>query len=106
MNHLSVRRRAFAVTTLSAATLLVACEDKRVKALDTGITRDSAVSIISQDLKPGTPPDSFPNVYKRERYLMNGKTFEVLYYTANNEKQPEVNVINKDTVPLEKLTPI
>src|SRR4051794_1609970 len=75
MNHFFVRRKAFAVAALSAASVLVACEDKRVKQLDTGITRDSAVSVIAHDLPPGSPPDSFPNVYKRERYLIAGKNY-------------------------------
>lgn len=108
MKHLSVRRRAFAVATLSAATLLVACEDKRVKALDTGITRDSAVSIISHDLKAGSGPDAFPNVYTRGQFLVNGKTIEVLYFTPDNAKEPDKNfqTNSKDTIPLRKLTPI
>lgn len=100
MNQFSVRRKAALVAGLTAATFLVACQDKRVKALDTGITRDSAVSVISHDLKPGTGPDSFPNVYKRDRFLIAGKNYEVLYFTSNDEKQ------GKDSVPLKKLTPI
>src|SRR4051812_25727195 len=100
MNHLSVRRRAWTVAALSAATLIAACEDKRVKQLDTGITRDSAMSVISHDLPANAGPDSFPNVYDRRRYLMGGKNYEVLLFTANNEKK------GKDTVPLKKLTPL
>lgn len=100
MDQLSVRRRALFIVGLSCATLTTACEDKRVKGLDTGITRDSAVSVISHDLKPGSASDSFPNVYKRDRYLVNGKHLEVLYFTPNNEKA------GKDTVPLKKLTPL
>jgi hypothetical protein len=107
MNHFSVRRKALGVAVLSAASLLVACEDKRVKQLDTGITRDSAVSILSHDLKPGAPPDSFPNVYTRGQFLVNGKTIEVLYFTPDNEKAPPVNQKRTtDTIPLRKLTPI
>jgi hypothetical protein len=100
MHHLSVRRKALTVAVLSTGAVLVACQDKRVKQLDTGITRDSAVSVISHDLKPGSGPDSFPNVYKRDRYLMGGKNYEVLYFTANNEKK------GKDSVALKNLTPL
>ena len=100
MHHSSVRRRVLFVAGLSTAALTAACEDKRVKELDTGITRDSVMSVISHDLKPGSPPDSFPNVYKRDRYLINGKHIEVLYFTPNNEKA------GKDTVPLKQLTPL
>ncbi len=107
MNHLSVRRRVLAVAALSAASVVVACQDKRVQAVDTGITRDSAMSVISHDLKPNAGPDSFPNVYKRERYLIAGKNYEVLYFNGDNAKQPVVNgVAPKDTVPLKNLTPI
>lgn len=107
MNHLSVRRRTAVLAALYAATVLTACEDKRVKMLDTGITRDSAMSVISHDLKPTTGPDSFPNVYKREQFLIAGKHFEVLYFTSNDEKAPVVNAKpTGDTIPLRKLTPL
>ena len=100
MNQTSVKRSAFAAAALTGALFLGACEDKRVKELDTGITRDSAMSVISRDLKPGSGPDSFPNVYRRSRYLLNGKNVEVLYFTSNNEKA------GKDSVATRKLTPI
>lgn len=107
MNHFSVRRKAVTTAALSAAALLVACQDKRVKALDTGITRDSAVSVIAQDLKPGSGPDSFPNVYKREKYLMGGKNYEVLYFNSDNKKQVVVNgKAPIDSIPMKDLTPI
>lgn len=107
MNHVSVRRRAIAVGALSAAAMLTACEDKRIKQLDTGITRDSAVSIISHDLPPGSPPDSFPNVYTRAVFLVKGKRLEVLYFTPDNAKKPNINTAQgRDTLPLRKLTPI
>jgi hypothetical protein len=95
------------VAALSAAVLFTACEDKRVKQLDTGITRDSAVSVISHDLPAGAGPDSFPNVYKKDRYLINGTTYEVLYFTPDNKKAPVVNSKpTADTIPLRKLTPL
>lgn len=100
MNHVSVSRSVFGLSVFAAAILSTACEDKRVKELDTGITRDSAVSVMSHDLPPGSPSDSFPNVYKRDLYLMGGKHYEVMFFTPNNEKQ------GKDSVPLKKLTPI
>jgi hypothetical protein len=107
MNHFSVRRRAVTTAALSAAAILVACQDKRVKALDTGITRDSAVSVIAQDLKPGAGPDSFPNVYTRERFLIAGKNYEVLYFSPDNKKQVVANgVAPKDSIPMKDLTPL
>jgi hypothetical protein len=86
-------------TLAASSATLAACEDKRVKELNTGITRDSAISVISHDIKGGGR-DSFPNVYTRERYLIAGKTYEVLYFAPNNEKA------GKNTVPYKKLTPL
>jgi hypothetical protein len=104
MSHFFVKRST-ALGALSFAVVLVACEDKRVSQLDTGITRDSALSVISHDIKPGTStgPDSFPNVYSRDRYLISGKNYEVLYFTPNNEK---IEKAGKDTIPKRKLSPI
>jgi hypothetical protein len=101
MIHFFVSRRILVPIALTAATLTVACEDKRVKEVDTGITRDSAVSIISHDLPANAPADSFPNVYYRDRYLIGGKNYEVMYFTPNNEKAKA----GKDTA-WGKLTPI
>ncbi len=107
MNHLSVRRRGLAVAALSVVSVAVACQDARVKAVDTGITRDSAMSVISHDVKPGNGPDSFPNVYKRERYLIGGKNYEVLYFNADNAKQHVVSGQQpKDSIPPKAMTPI
>jgi hypothetical protein len=100
MNHVSVSRSALMLTVFATAILAAACEDKRVKQLDTGITRDSVLSVISHDLPPGTPSDSFPNVYRRDPYLIGGKHLEVLFFTPNNEKA------GKDSVPMKKLTPL
>jgi hypothetical protein len=102
MNQPFVRRSTLSVAALGCGLLLSACkrEDARVKQLDTGITRDSALSVISHDLPANAPPDSFPNVYVRERYLIAGKNYEVLYFTPNNEK------VGKEPVPFKDLTPI
>jgi hypothetical protein len=101
MTHVSVSRRILVPCALVGAAVLGACEDKRVKEVDSGISRDSAVSIIAHDLPTNAKSDSFPNVYIRERYLMGGKNYEVLYFTPNNEKAQA----GKDTA-WGKLTPI
>jgi hypothetical protein len=117
MNTYSVRRRALLATGLASAVLVAACEDKRVKALDTGISRDSALNVIKQDAKPapaaptasGATPDSFPNVYWRERFLVAGKNYEVLYFTPENSKMPiphNGGLMPADSIPYGKLTPI
>ena len=101
MTHSSVSRRILVPCALAGAVVLAACEDKRVSQIDSGITRDSAVSLIARDLPANAKSDSFPNVYVRERYLIAGKNYEVLYFTPNNEKA----VSAKDTA-WAKLTPI
>lgn len=101
MTHSSVSRRILVPCALAGAVVSAACTDKRVQAVDTGITRDSAISIISHDLPANAKSDSLPNVYIRERYLMGGKNYEVLYFTPRNEKAQA----GKDTA-WGKLTPI
>jgi hypothetical protein len=100
MDDVLVRRRAITLAALAAAVVLVGCgEDKRLKELNTGITRDSAVKVIGQNAG-GTASDSLRNVFITERFLTNGQNFEVLYFTPNNKKA------GKDTVPYKKLTPV
>jgi hypothetical protein len=97
MYHVSSKRGAVAVLVLTLG--LAACEDKRVKELNTGISRDSAVTVLAQEIK-GTGHDPLPNVYSSEQYLQNGKNYEVLYFAPSNKKFP------KDTVAWKLLTPI
>ncbi len=112
MIHSSVSRRTvFVGAALASAALIAACEDKRVKELNAGITRDSAVTVMAHDLKPGATSDSFPNVYTRERFLLGGKSVEVLYFTPENDKarvaatgQEALKV--RDSIPYNRLTPI
>jgi len=99
MHAFFVRRRVITLATLATAVVVIGCgEDKRVKQLNTGITRDSAVSVIAQNYRGAS--DSFPNVYTREKYLIDAKNYEILYFTPNNEKQ------GKDSVPYKNLTPL
>ena len=60
----------------------------------------SLVESMASALPKSSAPDSLPNVYLREPYLIGGKNIEVLYFTAHDEK------VGKDTVPFSKLTPI
>jgi hypothetical protein len=94
-----VRRSSLGLGLVLASTLVVACEDKRVKELDTGIGRDSVLSILtSGGTKSAT--DTMPNIYKRSRYLMDGKEYEILYFTAKHFTP------GKDTIPLKETTPV
>jgi hypothetical protein len=82
---------------LAAVVALGACQDKRVNALKTGITRDSVLSVTAQGTQGA---DSLPGIYKRAHYLINGKTLEVLYFDSKDRKA------GKDTVPNAQLTPL
>jgi hypothetical protein len=77
----------------------IACEDKRIKELDTGIGRDSVLSILTAGAQKSAT-DTMPNVYKRSRYLMGGKEYEVLYFTSKHFTP------GKDSIPLKETTPV
>jgi hypothetical protein len=92
-----VRRSTAVLGALTALTLIAGCQDKRVQQLQSGITRDSVMSVTAQGTQGA---DSMPGIYKRDQYLINGHNLEVLYFDADNRKA------SKDTVPLGKLTPL
>ena len=94
-----VRRSSLALALVLASTALVACQDKRVKELDTGIGRDSVLSILTSGSQKSAT-DTMPNIYKRQRFLMGGKEYEVLYFTAKNFTP------GKDSIPLKETTPV
>jgi hypothetical protein len=100
MQSFFVRRRSL-LGGLVAAVALAACTDKRLQAVDTGMDRNQVLSQLSHDLKPGSGPDSLPNVYRTDRYIIAGKNYEVLYFMPDNKKMG-----GKDTIPYRKLTPI
>ena len=64
MKSYFVRQRAAVIAGTGVLAFLAACEDKRMSQLDTGITRDSAVTVLAQKIK-GSGSDSEPNVYTR-----------------------------------------
>lgn len=99
--HSRAGRRVVAQTALGVATLLSACEDKRVKAVEKGITRDSLLTVIGKDA-PGV--DSLPNVYARERYLIDGKNYEIMLFSPTGKHNYLGN--QKDSIPRKELTPI
>ena len=99
--HNIVGRRGLMLTAVASMALLGACEDKRVRAVDTGISRDSLLTVIGKDA-PGA--DSLPNVYQRERYLIDGKNYEILFFSPTG--QHAFTGTQKDTIPWKELTPI
>ena len=100
--HAFVGRSSFAFAAISSMVLLGACgEDKRTKGVDTGISKDSMLTIIGKG-SPGV--DSLPNVYQRERYLIDSKSYEIMFFSPTG-KHAFVGV-QKDTIPWKDLTPI
>ena len=96
----SVRRSTLVLAAALCVVSLSACKDKRIKAVNTGITRDSLLTVIGTGA-PGQ--DSMPNVYRSERYLIDGKNYEVFYFSGSGK---HVNAAQKDTIPFAELTPI
>ena len=101
MKPFFVRQRILGLVGIGTLITLGACEDKRTKDLHAGMTRDSAITALAQQIRPGSGPDSLPNVYTRERYLVRGQSIEVLFFTPNNEK---LSKETKDTLPMKRLT--
>lgn len=98
--HSLVGKRSLAFVALTGALLLAGCKDKRVKAVNTGITRDSLLNVIGQGA-PGI--DSIPNVYRSDRYLIDGKQYEIFYFSGSGK---HLFAPVKDTIPWKKLVPI
>ncbi|MBA3673260.1 MAG: hypothetical protein H0W68_14710, partial [Gemmatimonadaceae bacterium] len=100
--HRHVRRNLL-LSTIAALPIMAGCKDKRIKAVNTGITRDSLLTVIGKDA-PGI--DSLPNVYRTERYLIDGHNYEVFFFspTGKHNYMPAPGV--RDTAPWPDLTPI
>lgn len=94
-----VGKRAL-VAAVGTIALLGACKDKRIEDVNSGITRDSLLTIIGKGA-PGV--DSIPNVYRSERYLIDSKNYEVFYFAGDGK---HLNSATKDTLPWKDLTPI
>ena len=78
MNHFSVRRRFVPFALLGAVAALAACEDKRVKQLDTGITRDSVIT-IARDLGIKVVEQMIPRemLYIADEVFFSGTAAEI-----------------------------
>ena len=95
-----VRRKGFMGAALFGAVLLAGCKDKRIKEVNAGITRDSLLTVIGKGA-PGV--DSIPNVYRSDRYLIEGKNYEIFYFSGSGK---HLFGPIKDTLPWKELTPI
>ena len=102
MKSYFVRDRLFALLGAASLVTLGACEDKRVKVLDTGISVDSAVNILSPGAKrnAGGIDTASANVAWEDRYLIGGKNYEVVYFSPKNEKRSGRDSVFKGTTPV------
>ncbi len=89
----SVRRNTMVLAAALGVVTLGACKDKRIKAVQSGITRDSLLTVIG---KEATGVDSLPNVYRAERYLIDGKNYEIFYFSGSGK---HLYGAQKDTIP-------
>jgi hypothetical protein len=92
-------RIGLVLTAFATAAVLGACQDKRVRAVDTGVSKDSTIRLLSGGAGP-INADTFPHIHRKSAYLINRKMLEVLWFTPT-DKMP-----GKDTLPFSELTPI
>ncbi len=84
MDLRAVRRLSCGLAAAGSIVALSACGDSRIENLSPGISRDSALAILSEGVAGG---DSLANVYKQETYLLDGRTTNVLFYNRRGIKQ-------------------
>ena len=102
MKSFFVRERVVALLGVASIVTLAACEDRRVKALDTGISMDSAVAILSPGAKRTQAglDSTAANVAWQDRYLINGKNYEIIYFSGNDEKRSGRDSVFKGLTPV------
>lgn len=96
----SPRRRLRGILLSSLGLLaLSACQDKRIRELDVGISKDSAIAILADGVVPNV--DTIQNVYRHNRYFVQGKEFDIYLFDPQNRKlwnDPEVT--DKELTPV------
>lgn len=93
------RTRLSAFAAAAALVALSACQDARLRALDEGISADSVIKVLADNVAPRV--DTIQNVYKHNRYLVDGKEFDIYFFDANNRhlwSDPEVE--DKELTPV------
>jgi hypothetical protein len=85
------------VLLIAVVASLAACEDSRIRALDEGIPRDSALALLG-----ATPPENDPEikVYRHNEYYIDNKLYEVWYFDPEGRRELD------EIVPENKLTPV
>ena len=98
MDLRAVRRFSCGLAAAGSIVVISGCGDARIENLSQGISRDSALAILSEGAAGG---DSLANVYKQETYLLDGRTTNVLFYHRRGVKQEA-----DSSVALSSLTPV
>jgi hypothetical protein len=82
---------------IAFAVSLAACEDSRIRALDEGMPRDSALRVLG-----ATPPPNDPviKVYRHNEYYIDNQLYEVWYFDPEGRREID------EIVPENKLTPV
>jgi len=88
-------KRLAALLAITASISLVACGDRRIRDLHVGMPRDSVLITLGS-----APPDTEAFIFDKDRYIVDGKQIEVLYY------DPKSRMAFVDTVPSRELTPV
>lgn len=90
------------VATFSSAVgvllMLSACQDRRVRQLDVGMSKDSVISIVGEGAPAG---DTLPNLYRHNQYFVESKMFDIYLFDEKNRKawlDPEVR--DQELIPL------
>jgi hypothetical protein len=104
MDQASARRSIIACAAIAAAMLVMSCGDKGAKQGDT--TAAHGAQAAPSDVAANVSPDSVPNVYSRQRYLLRGTPYEVLYVGTTNEKAPPGAKPGPDTMSYARFTPL
>ena len=97
-NRFARRSRALLAAAL-AVLAISACQDKRLRELATGISKDSALKILADGVPANA--DTIQNVYRHSQYLVDSKLFDIYMFDSDNRKlwtDPEV--ADKELTPI------
>lgn len=98
------RRGVPLLAAVLVASAITACERRNDptlgdidKRLAPGLRRDSVLRILQHETGR---KDSLPLIYRKESFLFNGSSLEVLYFSRLDKRWP------KDSLPPEQVTPL
>jgi hypothetical protein len=90
MRHSPRARVASISLAFGVIVLISACDDRRIRQLEVGMSKDSVIKIIGEGAPAG---DTVPNIYRHNGYFVDGKKFDIYLFDVKNRKawlDPEV----------------